>query len=175
LLFVFFALDLFCFLFCFFFYLKILQQALREKPPLEAFREAYFRTNEIVMQKLPEKDSSGSTAINALIRGDMLYTANVGDARTVLCRNGKAVRLSVDHKTNVAAEVTRVQKSGGFIINGRVGGALMISRAFGDRDFKDLGIIVEPYLLATQLEHTDSYLILACDGVSETLQTLLLI
>lgn len=30
--------------------------------------------------------------------GNKLVCANVGDARAILCRNGKALDLSVDHK-----------------------------------------------------------------------------
>ena len=41
---------------------------------------------------------TGSTAVIALIIGNKLYCANIGDARGILCRNGKAIDLSVDHK-----------------------------------------------------------------------------
>ena len=40
----------------------------------------------------------GATAVVCLILGNKLVCANVGDARAILCRNGKAVDLSVDHK-----------------------------------------------------------------------------
>ena len=40
----------------------------------------------------------GSTAVVCLILGNKLVCANVGDARAILCRNGKAIDLSVDHK-----------------------------------------------------------------------------
>jgi len=95
----------------------------------------------------------------------MLYTANVGDARTVIGCGGKAFRLSIDHKTNVSSEIERVTKAGGFIVNGRVGGALMISRAFGDIDFEEMGIIADPFLVATPLEQDHTHLIMACDGL----------
>jgi serine/threonine protein phosphatase PrpC len=44
-------------------------------------------------------DKSGSCALVVLIVGDMCYIANVGDSRAILCRNGKAINLSHDHKT----------------------------------------------------------------------------
>jgi serine/threonine protein phosphatase PrpC len=40
----------------------------------------------------------GATAVVCLILGNKLVCANVGDARAIICRNGKAVDLSVDHK-----------------------------------------------------------------------------
>lgn len=40
----------------------------------------------------------GATAVVCLILGNKLVCANVGDARAILCRNGKALDLSVDHK-----------------------------------------------------------------------------
>lgn len=40
----------------------------------------------------------GATAVVCVLLGNKLICANVGDARAILCRNGKAVDLSVDHK-----------------------------------------------------------------------------
>jgi len=45
-----------------------------------------------------EKTMAGSTATVLLITKDELICANAGDARTVLCKSGKAVDLSHDHK-----------------------------------------------------------------------------
>lgn len=48
-------------------------------------------------------------------RGDrpMLVTANAGDSRAVLCRNGVAVPLSKDHKPGLKGETERILKAGG--------------------------------------------------------------
>ena len=46
----------------------------------------------------------------------------MGDARTVLSRNGVAVRLSYDHKGSDPAESLRVRETGGFMMNHRVNG-----------------------------------------------------
>ena len=40
----------------------------------------------------------GATAVVCIILGNKLVCANVGDARAILCRNGKALDLSADHK-----------------------------------------------------------------------------
>lgn len=43
-----------------------------------------------------------------------IYCANCGDSRSVLCRNGACVELSVCHNTNNDTEVKRVMEMGGW-------------------------------------------------------------
>ena len=74
----------------------------------------------------------------ALIVGNKLYCANVGDARGIMCRDGKALDLSVDHKAKRKDEQERIKSQGGYIVYGRVLGRLAISRAFGDFDCKNI-------------------------------------
>ena len=60
-----------------------------------AFEETDFKYK----QAYPKlANQCGSTAVVCLILGNKLVCANVGDARAILCRNGKAIDLSVDHK-----------------------------------------------------------------------------
>lgn len=62
--------------------------------------------------------------------------ANVGDSRSVLCRSGKAVALSEDHKPEMPKEEARIKKAGGSIMKGRVNGGLNLTRSLGDFDYK---------------------------------------
>lgn len=102
-------------------------------------------------------------------RQRVLYTANVGDARIVLCRNGRALRLSYDHKGSDENEGRRVASAGGLILNNRVNGVLAVTRALGDAYMKDL-VTGHPYTTETVIQaDQDEFLILACDGVSEAL------
>ena len=55
-----------------------------------------------------------------------------------MCRNGKAIDLSVDHKAKRKDEQDRIKSNGGYIVYGRVLGRLAISRAFGDFDCKNI-------------------------------------
>lgn len=48
----------------------------------------------------PESYGVGSTAVVAVVTPDKIVVANCGDSRAVLCRNGKAVPLSNDHKVS---------------------------------------------------------------------------
>lgn len=52
----------------------------------------------------------------------VLYAANAGDARAVLCRGGEALRLTYDHKGSDAQESKRIIDAGGFVMNNRVNG-----------------------------------------------------
>lgn len=100
------------------------------------------------------------------VRQRVLYTANVGDARIVLCRNGKALRLSYDHKGSDENEGKRISNAGGLILNNRVNGVLAVTRALGDAYLKDL-VTGHPYTTETVIQpDPDEFIILACDGVS---------
>ncbi len=95
----------------------------------------------------------------------VLYTANVGDARAVLCRGGKAIRLTYDHKGSDAQEAKRITDAGGFVMNNRVNGVLAVTRSLGDSSMKEF-VVGAPYTTETTLGEDDTFLIVACDGVS---------
>lgn len=122
----------------------------------------------------PRNNSTAEAAAQAIqqakskaTRQRVLYTANVGDARIVLCRNGKALRLSYDHKGMDENEGRRISKAGGLILNNRVNGVLAVTRALGDSYLKDL-VTGHPYTTETVIQpDQDEFLILACDGVSD--------
>lgn len=111
---------------------------------------------------------SGTTAISALIRVHngkrMLFVANAGDARAVVSRNGKAERLSYDHKGSDEGETKRIIDAGGFVVLNRVNGILAVTRSLGDHAMKDY-VVGDPNLVTIELDETDTHLILACDGL----------
>ena len=112
-----------------------------------------------------EVHAAESKLRNDASRQRVLYTANVGDARIVLCRNGRALRLSYDHKGSDENEGRRVASAGGLILNNRVNGVLAVTRALGDAYMKDL-VTGHPYTTETVIQaDQDEFLILACDGV----------
>ncbi|KAI1828246.1 protein serine/threonine phosphatase 2C [Xylaria intraflava] len=98
-------------------------------------------------------------------RQRVLYTANVGDARIILCRAGKALRLSYDHKGSDENEGKRIVNAGGLILNNRVNGVLAVTRALGDAYIKDL-VTGHPYTTETVIQpEVDEFIIIACDGL----------
>lgn len=94
----------------------------------------------------------------------VLYTANAGDARAVLSRAGRAVRLTYDHKGSDKQEAKRIMDAGGFVMSGRVNGVLAVTRSLGDSSMKDF-VVGSPYTTETELADDDEFLIIACDGV----------
>lgn len=94
----------------------------------------------------------------------VLYTANVGDARAVLCRKGHAVRLTYDHKASDHQEAKRITDAGGFVMNNRVNAVLAVTRSLGDSAMKEF-VVGAPYTTETVLSDDDSFLIVACDGL----------
>ena len=85
--------------------------------PAGATRDAYLRTDRRILAELgPAR--GGATAVTAMIlhAGARLIVANVGDARAVLCKDGAAVQLSVDHVADRLVERANVEMRGGHII-----------------------------------------------------------
>ncbi|KAL5729454.1 protein-serine/threonine phosphatase [Ranunculus cassubicifolius] len=115
--------------------------------------------------------SSGTTALAALVMGSSLVVANAGDCRAVLCRRGKAVEMSRDHKPVCTKEKKRIEASGGFVDDGYLNGQLNVARALGDwhmeglKDQEGGPLSAEPELMTTTLTEEDEFLIIGCDGI----------
>ena len=117
-----------------------------------------------------EKIPSGTTANICILLDNKLICANVGDSRSILCRNNIAVPLSFDHKPNNEEEYNRIVKTNGFVKKKRLNGRLAVSRAIGDNMFKHLDknkspLISVPEIHEFNLTNKDNYIVLACDGL----------
>ncbi|KAL3919859.1 MAG: hypothetical protein SGILL_003540 [Bacillariaceae sp.] len=97
-----------------------------------------------------------------------IHAANAGDARIVLGHQGKAHRLTKDHRTDDPEEVKRIEQTGGFLFKGRVLGVLAVTRSLGDHCMKEY-VIAEPYTQEKTIQKDaaddGSFIILACDGL----------
>ncbi len=149
---------------------ELIRQLDEEKlPPLEALKKAYALTDaSMEAEQIP----GGATTITALIDGDKLYVANLGDARAVMIHgNGQAERLSHDRKANDPEEQREVEARGGTVVKGRVvspNQTLAVSAALGD--FAYQGLRKEPDLRETTITLADKWVILACDGVWDVIR-----
>jgi serine/threonine protein phosphatase PrpC len=160
----------------------------------EKLARAYLLTD--VQSCQAELMGSGATAVTCLLKKSTtkgeggreevvreIYAANVGDSRAVLCRGGKGMRLTYDHKADDGAEQARIEAAGGFVLRNRVLGILAVTRSFGDHRMKDY-VVGLPYTSTTTVEEGgggggeggggeggggDPFLILACDGVWDVL------
>lgn len=139
---------------------------------LRADQELYaeFRAGQV--------EDSGTTALAALVLGSSLVVANAGDSRAVLCRRGRAIELTQDHKPNSPFEAQRIRDAGGTVcIEGLLNGELSVSRAIGDYFSTDLKYIdstgtlflgpltAEPDVATHVITPEDEFVLLACDGL----------
>lgn len=82
----------------------------------KAIRRAYRITDKTILDKAVDLGKGGSTAVTAiLINCRKLVVANVGDSRAVICKNGVAKQLSIDHEPNKERRV--IETKGGFVSN----------------------------------------------------------
>ena len=56
---------------------------------------------------------SGTTGTTALVLKDSFVIANVGDSRTILCRNGSVYFSTTDHNPGIKVENDRITAAGG--------------------------------------------------------------
>lgn len=127
----------------------------------------------------------GCTAVVCCVRRDAIVVANAGDSRAVLCRRGKAIDMSEDHKPNLPSERARIKRAGGCVLEQRVGGHthyrvngnLNLSRSIGDLGYKqnmhlspqDQMICCTPDVRQFRRQPGDEFMVLACDGVWDVL------
>ncbi|CAH8313862.1 unnamed protein product [Eruca vesicaria subsp. sativa] len=134
-----------------------------------AIADAYNHTDSELLksENSHTRDDAGSTASTAILVGDRLLVANVGDSRAVICRAGNAFAVSRDHKPDQSDERERIENAGGFVMwagTWRVGGVLAVSRSFGDRLLKQY-VIADPEIQEEKIDDSLEFLILASDGL----------
>ncbi|XP_064936041.1 probable protein phosphatase 2C 47 [Musa acuminata AAA Group] len=136
-------------------------------------RQAFLLADLAMAEDCTVSSSSGTTALTALVFGRLLLVANAGDCRAVLCRKGKAVEMSQDHKPIHASERQRVEQCGGFVYDGYLNGVLSVTRALGDWDLKvpPSPLIPEPEFRHAVLTEDDEFLIIGCDGIWDVMSS----
>ena len=138
------------------------------------FQKTFSSLNDEI-KKIPNSYKMGSTATIILITKEtdqilgsqkVIYCANIGDTNCELFSKSNCKRISYEHRCNDPVEENRIKKGNGSIINGRVGGIISVTRAFGDFQCKDFGLICEPYINKVNVNFNEkNFLILATDGI----------
>ena len=150
---------------------KYFKEILPLSNPQENFKEL-FKT---IDNKIKDLNllSMGATACILYITKEngkkVLYSANIGDTRSLLISSNDYKRLSYDHRATDSNEYNRIVNSGGIVFAGRVYGTLMLSRAFGDWELKSYGVISEPHVTKININENDKYVAIATDGIWDVL------
>ncbi|XP_029373335.1 integrin-linked kinase-associated serine/threonine phosphatase 2C isoform X2 [Echeneis naucrates] len=145
----------------------------------KCFFDTFRQTDEEFLRKASSQKpvwKDGSTATCMLVVDSMVYVANLGDSRAVLCRmeatpagdgqrRAMTLALTKEHNPTMYEERMRIQRAGGTVRDGRVLGVLEVSRSFGDGQYKRCGVISSPDLRTFQVTTNDRFFILACDGL----------
>jgi serine/threonine protein phosphatase PrpC len=135
---------------------------------------------------LPEDPRSGAehvgtTAVCVLLNDTDIVCANAGDSRAILCRDGKCMEMSNDHKPCVPDERKRILAAGGTVnvqkVQGRavhrVNNSLSLSRSIGDLAHKkapglgpeEQAVTALPELIHVTRSPKDEFIVIACDGI----------
>jgi len=117
---------------------------------------------------------AGCTATGVVIGPKHFWFVNIGDSRSLLCRNKALQFATVDHKPMDEAERSRIINAGGHVTNNRVNGELAVSRALGDFKLKsnpNLGQALQSVSCEGDVDiierdfGKDDCIIICCDGV----------
>ncbi|NWX98843.1 PP2D1 protein, partial [Nothoprocta ornata] len=128
------------------------------------------------MERKPsEKHGHGPIARASKGVAGLLHIANIGNIHAVLCKNGRAYRLSEEHSTSNTRERKRILQSGGKISSnepdGLVEGHLRTTRALGYHGDPVLkkSVIPVPHTVSVPIDDSCQFLILASNGLWEVL------
>ncbi|MFH1349904.1 MAG: PP2C family protein-serine/threonine phosphatase [Pseudomonadota bacterium] len=133
--------------------------------------ESFIQVYHTISEELRNQDS-GTTAVNFLIQGGEIFTANAGDARAIVVGAGEYTQLTVDHRLDNPEERKRIEQGGGriqypYTLKG--GRGLMPTRTIGDEYFKSVGIISTPSVNGYTIFREDLILVAACDGLFDVM------
>lgn len=147
----------------------------------DAIKKGFIKTDE-QWKKIAcaKKSESGAVGVFAFITEHILYVANCGDVRAVLCREGKPVILTTEHRPehkherNPTADQTHKTEEAKTQHSDDIG----VTRAMGDFRFNDSkgchklhGLTCVPDVTRTQLLLNDEFVVIGCDGLWDVLST----
>eukprot|EP01083_Nonionella_stella_P178839 633096_1 len=142
--------------------------------------------NEIENRSDIETKRSGSTLVFSYIDNDILYTANVGDSRAIVCYRNPSFdwilstkQLNVEHTHKVKQEVQRVYANGGYV-DGRgyvshsnTPYGINMTRSLGDDDIHHNNIVSsEPDIMQYQISPTDVCVVHGTDGIWDVMDNM---
>lgn len=99
-----------------------------------------FPQYEFCRHAIPIKDNSGACSLICAVHDNYLAFASIGDCEMILVSafGTRVKRMNHPHRSSGEKERKRIEKAGGYVINGRAMGVLEPSRTLGDIDVKKL-------------------------------------
>ena len=155
-------------------------------------KELFYEIDNEILNLNINKDLSGSTCTLLIQIGDKIINANIGDSKAILVYEDdninniknkyKIVKLSKDCTPNIETEKKRILMNGGRVIqlknnNEQEKGPLRIflkdkmipdlsiSRSFGDKIGKSIGVISNPVINEYTLNKTVKFILIASSGI----------
>ncbi|DBA03611.1 TPA: hypothetical protein N0F65_006790 [Lagenidium giganteum] len=129
-------------------------------------------SKEILMRTGNDQILGGSTATSLFIRDRTAYICHTGDCRAILLTRSGVEPLTIDHKAANEDEKKRIEAAGGLVLYvkgvARVNGRLVVTRAFGDAELQQY-INASPDVIRRELSPDDEYIVMASDGLWDTL------
>ena len=137
----------------------------------EALKQSLYNMDD-KMREFPEIDTCGCTVSGVLITPQHFFMVNLGDSRTILCREKRIMFETYDHLPWRYEERKRIEAAGGCIKGSRVNG-MNISRALGNFPLKNdnrkqkVSQIFSPEAEVNIIKRTekDDFIAIATDGI----------
>ena len=116
----------------------------------------------------------GCTVTGALITPHHFVIVNLGDSRSIVCRQKEVLFTTTDHSPSAYKERERIEAAGGSVYKNRINNDLNISRALGNFSMKNdtrkrkICQILSPEADVTVLDRSseqDDFLAVASDGI----------
>lgn len=143
-------------------------------------QETFLLLDKALYTEFPQ-ETSGCTAIVAVLTEKNIIVANAGDSRGILMQGDNTVKeMSFDHKPNTPEEKARITAAGGGVKYQdhawRINSVLAVSRGFGDFRFKEYEFEPDPkkYMVSAYPDiniftrdgqNKEQFLLLCCDGI----------
>lgn len=143
---------------------------------ISSINNSFHKIDKDIIDNQNFNNQNGSTGTIILLYRDpnnpyqrIIICANVGDSKGYIINKNKIKKITKDHICSDDNEVKRIKNNGGVVFNGRVFGMLMLTRSFGDKEFKECGVLATPNIYSGLIEDDDLYVVIASDGVWDTI------
>ena len=138
----------------------------------DAFKKSLLNFDE-KMSGAPDMEKCGCTVTGALITPNHFIIVNLGDSRTVVCRQKELFFTTLDHLPGLHEERERFEAADGIVCKNRINNELNISRALGNFSMKNntrkrkIYQILSPEADMTILDRSkeDDFIVIASDGI----------